>query len=159
MGGSSVGVQRIDFLGERVDADAHCLSLLEREAAGPPVRDAGAASSVVVQLGEYFAGRRTGFELSLAGHGTEFQRRVWEAMLDIPYGGTATYGEIARVIGRPSTARAVGAASRRNPIGIVVPCHRVVGADGALTGYGGGLDRKAWLLELEARTSRSVRAE
>lgn len=154
VGGSAAGVHRVAFLDGR-DAEADCLALLEREAGGPGVRDAGAASPVVAQLGEYFAGERERFELPLAARGTEFQRRVWEALSRVPYGRTATYGEIAGATGRPSAARAVGAASGRNPLAIVVPCHRIVGADGALTGYGGGLTRKAWLLEQEARASRS----
>jgi methylated-DNA-[protein]-cysteine S-methyltransferase len=96
--------------------------------------------------------------VALAARGTVFQRRVWEALRAIPYGETASYGEVARAIGRPAASRAVGAANGRNPISIVVPCHRVVGAGGALTGYGGGLDRKAWLLNLEARTLRPAPA-
>ena len=100
------------------------------------------------QLGEYFAGERTGFDLPLAMAGTEFEREVWAELERIPYGQTTSYGEIARRIGRPDRARAVGAANGRNPISIVVPCHRVIGADGSLTGYGGGLERKRFLLEL-----------
>jgi methylated-DNA-[protein]-cysteine S-methyltransferase len=102
------------------------------------------------QLGEYFARERRAFDLSLAPAGTAFQRRVWTALLDIAYGATASYGEIARRLGLPLTAsRAVGLANGSNPISIVVPCHRVIGADGSLTGYGGGLDRKRYLLDLE----------
>ena len=82
--------------------------------------------------------------------GTPFQRRVWEALSEIPYGETSTYGELARRVGRPSASRAVGLANGRNPIAIIVPCHRVIGSDGSLTGYGGGLERKRHLLELEA---------
>jgi methylated-DNA-[protein]-cysteine S-methyltransferase len=106
-------------------------------------------SRVVAQLGEYFAGRRTNFELPLSMHGSPFELAVWRALQDIPYGGTVSYGEIARRIGRPSAARAVGLANGRNPISVIVPCHRVIGANGALTGYGGGLERKRLLLELE----------
>ena len=101
------------------------------------------------QLGEYFAGERTEFDLPLAATGTEFERSVWAELERIPYGQTTSYGEIARRIGRPDRARAVGAANGRNPISIVVPCHRVIGADGSLTGYGWGNDRKAWLLDRE----------
>jgi len=101
------------------------------------------------QLGEYFAGRRTEFDLPLALEGTLFQRRVWDALRQIPYGETISYGELARRIGRPTAVRAVGLANGRNPIGIVVPCHRVVGSDGSLTGYGGGLERKQFLLGFE----------
>ena len=102
------------------------------------------------QLGEYFARERRVFDLPLALAGTVFQRRVWDALLGIPYGVTASYGDIARRLGLPLTAsRAVGLANGSNPVSIVVPCHRVIGADGSLTGYGGGLDRKRYLLDLE----------
>uniref|UniRef100_I2Q7A2 Methylated-DNA--protein-cysteine methyltransferase n=1 Tax=Desulfovibrio sp. U5L TaxID=596152 RepID=I2Q7A2_9BACT len=101
------------------------------------------------QLGEYLAGRRQAFDIRLAPAGTAFQRAVWEALLAIPHGETATYGEVARRIGRPRSVRAVGAAVGRNPISILIPCHRVVGADGRLTGYAGGLDKKEALLSLE----------
>jgi methylated-DNA-[protein]-cysteine S-methyltransferase len=102
------------------------------------------------QLTEYFARHRRLFDLPLSPEGTTFQRRVWAALLDIPYGETTSYGEIARRLGLPSSAsRAVGLANGANPISIIVPCHRVVGADGSLTGYGGGLDRKRFLLDLE----------
>lgn len=103
------------------------------------------------QLAQWFAGGRTTFDLPLAPAGTPFQRKVWEALLAIPYGATASYAEIARRIGQPTAMRAVGAANGRNPIAIVIPCHRVIGADGTLTGYGGGISRKQTLLELEAR--------
>jgi methylated-DNA-[protein]-cysteine S-methyltransferase len=105
------------------------------------------------QLEEYFAGERTAFDLPLAAEGTEFQRRVWAELQRIPYGETATYGELARRLGRPTGSRAVGLANGRNPLGIVVPCHRVVGSSGDLTGYGGGLPRKRLLLDLEARVA------
>ena len=101
------------------------------------------------ELAEYFAGARTKFDVPLAPEGTAFQRRVWQALLQVPYGATATYGDIARKIGSPKAVRAVGAANGRNPIAIVVPCHRVIGANGTLTGYGGGLTRKRALLDLE----------
>ena len=101
------------------------------------------------QLEEYFSGTRTRFDFPLRLEGAPFDRAVWNALQEIPYGNTASYGEIAERIGRPGRARAVGAANARNPIAIVVPCHRVVGANGALTGYGGGLDRKHDLLALE----------
>jgi methylated-DNA-[protein]-cysteine S-methyltransferase len=105
------------------------------------------------QLAEYFDGRRRRFELPLAPAGTGFQRRVWSALESIPYGETSGYGELAARLGRPDAARAVGAANGRNPLSIIVPCHRLVGAGGALTGYGGGLDRKRFLLALEAGVS------
>lgn len=102
------------------------------------------------QLHAYFARERERFELPLAPRGTPFQLRVWEALLEIPYGSTATYSELAEAVGRPSACRAVGAANGRNPLAVVVPCHRVTGAAGALTGYGGGLESKRLLLALEA---------
>ena len=101
------------------------------------------------QLGEFFAGERTEFDLPLNAVGTEFQRKVWAALAEIPYGETRTYGEIAVELARPSASRAVGAAVGRNPISIVVPCHRVVGSDGRITGYAGGVERKEYLLALE----------
>ena len=101
------------------------------------------------QLEEYFAGKRKQFDLPLSLRGTEFQRQVWAALRDIPYGETRSYGQIAQAIGRPKAVRAVGMANHRNPISIIVPCHRVVGADGSLTGYGGGLENKKFLLALE----------
>jgi methylated-DNA-[protein]-cysteine S-methyltransferase len=102
-----------------------------------------------VQLRAYFAGELERFELTLSPQGTEFQRKVWSAVAAIPYGTTTTYSAIAAELGIPAACRAVGAANGRNPLAIVVPCHRVIGASGALTGYGGGLDRKRALLELE----------
>jgi len=101
------------------------------------------------QLEEYFAGKRKTFDLPLAPRGTDFQQRVWKALQEIPYGETRTYGEIAAAVGNPKAARAVGMANNRNPIGIIVPCHRVVGANGKLVGYAGGMEKKEWLLELE----------
>jgi methylated-DNA-[protein]-cysteine S-methyltransferase len=103
----------------------------------------------VEQLHGYFDGERTGFDLALRMDGSTFQRSVWDALLGIPYGETTSYGEIARRVGKPGAARAVGLANGQNPIAIIVPCHRVIGADGSLTGYGGGLDRKVTLLQLE----------
>ena len=102
------------------------------------------------QLEEYFAGKRTAFSLKLDFSGTDFQRQVWSALLTIPFGETRSYGQIARQIGRPSAVRAVGAANGKNPISIVAPCHRVIGANGALTGFAGGLEVKATLLKLES---------
>jgi methylated-DNA-[protein]-cysteine S-methyltransferase len=102
------------------------------------------------QLLAYFAGELQRFELPLAPRGTAFQLSVWAALLEIPYGSTTTYSELAEAIGRPSACRAVGAANGRNPLAVIIPCHRVIGAAGALTGYGGGLERKRRLLALEA---------
>jgi methylated-DNA-[protein]-cysteine S-methyltransferase len=108
-------------------------------------------ASARAQLAEYFEGRRAAFDLPLAPRGTPFQQAVWQALLAVPFGATSTYGAIAAAIRRPSAVRAVGAAIGANPIGIVVPCHRIIGRDGSLTGYAGGLDRKAKLLALEHR--------
>lgn len=119
-------------------------------------RDHAAFGDVRVQLDEYFEGRRAVFELALELEGTPFQRRVWRALQEIPYGESVTYGQLARRIGRPAASRAVGAANGQNPISLIVPCHRVVGADGTLTGYGGGIERKRSLLELEARRTAPV---
>ncbi len=161
IGGSAAGLYRIDFIdgpgGRRTEA--RCLALLADEARAAPRKDAGATAPAAEQLTEYFAGRRTEFDLPLAPRGTAFQLAVWKALLGISYGETASYGAIARAIGRPGASRAVGAATGRNPLSLVVPCHRVVGADGTLTGYGGGLDRKAWLLDLEARALRAPRRD
>jgi methylated-DNA-[protein]-cysteine S-methyltransferase len=124
------------------------------------MRDGGARDDrrlrpAVEQLEEYFAGARTRFDLSLLPPGTAFQKKIWAALLRIPFGATATYGEIARAVGRPDASRAVGGANHRNPIAIIIPCHRVIGADGSMTGYGGGLPRKRLLLDLETRTASS----
>ena len=113
--------------------------------------DLGAFTDVVEQLDAYFAGELSDFDIELDLRGTGFQQRVWKALLTIPYGETRSYGEIAEQIGAPGAARAVGLANGHNPIAIIVPCHRVIGASGSLTGYGGGLDRKRTLLALEKR--------
>lgn len=106
--------------------------------------------AAVAQLGQYFAGRRRVFDLPLDFHGTDFQRKVWQALLEIPFGETRSYGQLAAAIGVPTASRAVGAANGRNPISIVAPCHRVIGASGRLTGFAGGLEAKRLLLALEA---------
>jgi methylated-DNA-[protein]-cysteine S-methyltransferase len=116
------------------------------------VRDDVAFTDVVTQLAEYFAGSRRHFDLVLAPSGTDFQRRVWEVLTTIPYGQTRSYGQVATSLGQPGSSRAVGLANGRNPISIIVPCHRVIGADGSLTGYGGGMARKRFLLDLERGT-------
>lgn len=136
---------RLDFAGRDGDADDTAPSV-SSDAAAP----GDGCGEVVRQVEEFFAGRRTAFDLPLAPEGTEFQQRVWAALREIPYGETVGYGELADRIGRPGAARAVGRANATNPIAVVVPCHRVVGADGRLTGYAGGVDRKARLLALEA---------
>ena len=117
-------------------------------------RDDACFADARAQLDEYFAGRRTVFDLPLDGEGiggTSFQRRVWTALADIAHGETISYGELARRIGQVTAVRAVGLANGRNPVSIIVPCHRVIGANGTLTGYSGGMDRKRFLLDLEAR--------
>ena len=111
--------------------------------------DVAALQPAIDQLAAYFAGDRREFDLKLNPAGTDFQRDVWNALSAIPYGETRSYGEIAAQVGKPRAARAVGMANNRNPIAVIVPCHRVIGADGSLTGYGGGLGRKELLLELE----------
>jgi len=112
-------------------------------------RDAAPFAQAIEQLDAYFSGALTEFDLPLAAHGTRFQQRVWTALRRIPYGETTSYGELAAAIGLPRAARAVGAANGRNPISIIVPCHRVIGADGTLTGYGAGVERKRALLNHE----------
>jgi methylated-DNA-[protein]-cysteine S-methyltransferase len=124
------------------------------ELLGPPGDPADEPFAAAAgQLEAYFAGRLTSFDLPLDPAGTEFQRLVWAALREIPYGQTVTYGQLAAALGRPAASRAVGLANGRNPISIIVPCHRVIGSDGSLTGYGGGLDRKRLLLDLEQRTT------
>lgn len=115
----------------------------------PPGEDPPALADATRQMREYFGRQRRQFNLPLDMHGTPFQQEVWTAVADVPYGTTVTYGQIAAQIGRPKAARAVGAANGANPLPIVIPCHRVIGAGGALTGYGGGLETKATLLRLE----------
>lgn len=142
------------------DGDAVCgLSMQEGR---HPVRirpewqlDDGPFRDVRDQLTEYFAGERKEFDLPLRLDGSPFQLQVWNALLEIPYGATTSYGEIARRVGREGAARAVGLANGQNPIAVIVPCHRVIGADGSLTGYGGGLERKQLLLGLEGRATRA----
>ena len=149
-------IGRLLLVGEQDDARGVRLSgiYMEQHRHGPAVdpswaEDSLAFGDVARQLDEYFAGMRATFDLPLAPAGTPFQRRVWAELASIPQGMTVTYGELARRVGHPGAARAVGAAVARNPISIVVPCHRVVGSDGTLTGYAGGVARKAFLLALE----------
>jgi methylated-DNA-[protein]-cysteine S-methyltransferase len=108
------------------------------------------------QLGEYFAGKRMAFSIKRDMVGTEFQKKVWEALLTIPFGETRTYADIAKQVGSPSAFRAVGAANGRNPVSIVAPCHRAIGSDGSLTGFAGGLDTKQFLLTLEGRREKAA---
>jgi methylated-DNA-[protein]-cysteine S-methyltransferase len=130
----------------------HALHLTSPYPASPPpgaTADDRAFRRAVRQLDEWFAGRRRAFDLPLELHGTEWQRRVWDVLLEIPFGETVTYGEVARRAGRPGAARAVGHAVGRNRVAIIVPCHRVVAAGGAIGGYTGGLENKRWLLAHE----------
>lgn len=136
------------------DGEALVGVTMEDRAGGPRLDSADGRGDPLLEkarreLAEWFAGERTTFSLPLRPRGTPFQLEVWRALCEIPFGETRTYGEIAARLGRPSASRAVGAANGRNPIGIVVPCHRVIGADGTLTGYAGGMERKRWLLEHE----------
>ena len=121
----------------------------EPDRSGWEPADPDAFAGVVTQLDAYFAGTLTEFDVDLRLDGTEFQRRVWAALQTIPYGETRSYGQIADQIGSPAASRAIGLANGRNPISIIVPCHRVIGSSGSLTGYGGGIERKRTLLELE----------
>jgi methylated-DNA-[protein]-cysteine S-methyltransferase len=158
--GADAADRRIDHL----DTPIGCIRLFARDGALCGLHIAGAADdeppgawrpaagrldAARRELDEYFAGTRRTFTVPLDLAGTPFQREVWRALTEIPYGATASYGELARAVGRPGAARAVGAANRRNPVAVIVPCHRVIGAGGGLTGYGLGLPRKAWLLDHE----------
>jgi methylated-DNA-[protein]-cysteine S-methyltransferase len=140
--------------------DGESLTGLTLDVAGRPPRgieqwvedpEAGPLPATALQLDEYFAGKRRAFDLPLQLQGTEFQRRVWRVLLEIPYGVTWSYGQLAKRIGNPNASRAVGLANGQNPVSILVPCHRVIGANGSLTGYGGGLERKRWLLAHEGQ--------
>jgi len=135
--------------------DEHLVGLHLPGSSDPaPAGDAqrtGVLARACEQLDGYFAGTRTAFELPLAPEGTPFQQAVWRALCDVPYGETCSYGAIARAVGKPLASRAVGMANNRNPIAIIIPCHRVVGASGTLVGYGGGMPAKKYLLGLEQR--------
>lgn len=141
----------IGFLG--LQSDDGYLTLVEFNVEGPELEPTDQVLRTTAdQLREYFAGERTEFDLPLQPNGTKFQRQVWTALTEIPYAETWSYGELARHIGQPNAFRAVGAANGQNPLPIIVPCHRVVGSNGKLTGFGGGLPTKQYLLELEAKT-------
>lgn len=135
---AETGLHTSPFKLLRLESDSACESLLQ---------------AAVSQLTEYFAGQRSEFMLPLAATGTTFQHQVWRQLAQIPYGQTESYGDLATKIGNKKAMRAVGAANGRNPIAIIVPCHRVIGADGKLTGYAGGLTRKIWLLQHEQRNN------
>jgi methylated-DNA-[protein]-cysteine S-methyltransferase len=134
----------------RLSAEGGRLSRVEFAASADDRSSESVLLEAEAQLRAYFAGGLRRFDLPLAPRGTAFQLSVWDALLEIPYGATTSYSELAAAIGRPSACRAVGAANGRNPLAVIVPCHRVIGAAGALTGYGGGLERKRMLLALEA---------
>jgi methylated-DNA-[protein]-cysteine S-methyltransferase len=139
------GLSGLHFEGSRLPASVE-----------PRHENRGRFRAVIEQLDEYFAGERETFDVPLALAGTPFQMSVWEALRTIPFGQTWSYGELAKTIGNPKGMRAVGLANGKNPVAVIVPCHRVIGADGSLTGFGGGLPRKRFLLELEKRDFRLV---
>lgn len=139
--GIETAVRRVHLAGKKRAGDRFV-------AAGPVLLECAR------QLREYFLGERRCFDLPLDMKGTEFEKQVWQELLNVPYGKTASYKEIAGAVGRPAAARAVGAANGKNPIAVIVPCHRVIGHDGRLVGYGGGLWRKKWLLEHEKLHSK-----
>ena len=145
----------VGWLGVEAGADGlRRVAFAEAEAPATDGDGDAAVDAAIAQLGAYFAGERRAFELPLAPEGTAVQRAVWAALAAVPYGATSTYGAVAAQLGKPGGARAVGLANGQNPIAIVVPCHRIIGSGGALTGYGGGLWRKTWLLEHERGAAR-----
>lgn len=146
------GLAGLWFEGQR-----HLPSQLVEPIVWPSAPDHPVLKKVARQLDEYFAGRRTDFDVPLdLAYGTAFQQSVWQALLAIPQGDTASYGDVSRRIGKPAAVRAVGAAVGRNPVSVIVPCHRVLGSDGSLTGYAGGLDRKTALLKLEGALQENM---
>ena len=147
--GSDLGIRYVMF-----NNDAHPKPLEKLHISDTDIHDS--VNDAVIQLDEYFAGSRRDFELPLDLQGTEFQVAAWNALAEIPYGRTASYGQQAASIGRPKAVRAIGGANGRNPVAIVLPCHRIVGADGSLTGFGGGIEVKKWLLDHEQSTLRSA---
>jgi len=149
IGWTENGLVEVDFIEKR--SLKQILADLREEGFEPL---SGLSAKPADQLTEYFEGRRWSFSCKLEVYGSPFQRKVWNELLKIPYGMTKSYGEIARAIGRPQGARAIGSANHANRISIIVPCHRVIGSDGKLVGYGGGLDRKRWLLDHESRHMR-----
>ncbi len=140
-------------LGVAADAHGICQVTFDPRVDGAPAPPGSVLAAGVAQLAAYFAGELTDFDLPLSLAGSEFERSVWQALTEIPFGEMRSYGDIAARIGQPGAARAVGMANNHNPVSIIVPCHRVVGADRTLVGYGGGLPRKRWLLALEARVA------
>jgi methylated-DNA-[protein]-cysteine S-methyltransferase len=149
LGASASGLTELRFVAGTADGGAVLDDPPGIVDAGEATRAAAVLERVAAQLDEYFAGRRRAFSVPVAPRGTAFQHDVWHAVAAIPYGTTTSYGSLAAGMGRPRAARAVGHANGRTPVALVVPCHRVLGASGALTGYGGGLDAKRFLLRLE----------
>ena len=147
--GSDLGIRFVMF-----SNDAHPKPLDKLHISDIEIHDS--VNDAITQLDEYFSGSRRDFELPLDLQGTEFQVAAWNALAGIPYGRTASYGQQAASIGRPKAVRAIGGANGRNPVAIVLPCHRIVGADGSLTGFGGGIEVKKWLLDHEQSTLRSA---
>ena len=147
--GSDLGIRYVMF-----NNDAHPKPLERLHISDSEIHDS--VNDAITQLDEYFNGARRDFELPLDLQGTEFQVAAWRALADIPYGHTASYGQHAASIGRPKAVRAIGGANGRNPVAIVLPCHRIVGADGSLTGFGGGIAVKKWLLDHEQRMLHST---
>lgn len=147
--GSDLGIRYVMFNNE-----AHPKSLERLHISDTDLHDS--VNDAITQLQEYFVGSRRTFDLPLELHGTEFQVAAWNALAEIPYGHTASYGQQAAAIGRPKAVRAIGGANGRNPVAIVLPCHRIVGADGSLTGFGGGIAVKKWLLDHEQSMLRNT---
>jgi methylated-DNA-[protein]-cysteine S-methyltransferase len=147
--GSGLGIRYVLF-----DNDAHPKPLEKLHISDTEIHES--VNDAITQLEEYFAGSRHDFELPLDLQGTEFQVAAWNALAEIPYGCTASYGQQAASIGRPKAVRAIGGANGRNPVAIVLPCHRIVGADGSLTGFGGGIEVKKWLLDHEQSVLHSA---
>jgi methylated-DNA-[protein]-cysteine S-methyltransferase len=144
---SLIGIVEIQSVNDEITALHFC------EPSTAVGHDSPVLKHCITQLDEYFAGSRKNFDLRLHPSGTAFQQLVWNALCEIPFGKTASYADIARKIGKPNAVRAVGAACGKNPLWLVVPCHRVIGTDGSLTGYAGGIERKEWLLAHEIRNS------
>jgi methylated-DNA-[protein]-cysteine S-methyltransferase len=147
--GSDLGIRFVMF-----DNDAHPKPLERLRISETAIHDS--VNNAITQLDEYFDGSRRNFDLPLDLQGTEFQVAAWNALAEIPYGHTASYGQQAALIGRPKAVRAIGGANGRNPVAIVLPCHRIVGADGSLTGFGGGIEVKKWLLDHEQTVLHSA---
>lgn len=141
---NEVGITHVEFISNSILAVYSAADEMEIDLSGNAITAMG-----ITQLNEYFAGKRQVFELPLAPQGTAFQHKIWSALQTIEFGVTCSYGDIARYINQPTASRAVGMANGKNPIAIVIPCHRVIGQNGSLTGYASGVDKKSWLLQHE----------